>query len=308
MVLAAAFALLPEAAHAAPPEPSAKQIDLADQAFSRGLSLAAAGSWATALAEFERAGEVRMTPQIRFHIARCKAGLGRLVEAIGGMRLAVEQAAAANDEPLRIRLDAERRQLEARAPKLVLEVPGDLEPSHVTIDGFDVGPADFGRPLLRDPGVHVVRMERSRGTTVERSIELAEGQTVVVDLAKDMRPATGAAEPSAPSHERSLAPAIVAGSIGLACLGTAAVFFVMREDAIAELDRGCVRGVCDRSLEPVADRGRTMTAVSASFAVVGVAAIATGVVLYFTGRERVPASARIADAIARSAGGTVARF
>jgi hypothetical protein len=81
--------------------------------------------------------------------------------------------------------------------------------------------------------------------------------------------------------------------LGVSCLGAAAAFFVVRQNAIAELDRECVANVCDRSLEPVAERGRSMTALSVAFATAGAVAVGAAVVLMLTRHDAAQRSARV---------------
>jgi hypothetical protein len=60
--------------------------------FRDGLSLEAAGDWAGALTRFEQVAKVRFTPQVRFHVARCKEHLGRMTEALGDYRISEYEA------------------------------------------------------------------------------------------------------------------------------------------------------------------------------------------------------------------------
>lgn len=250
----------------------------AEAAFTRGLTLAEAGSWAQARAEFERAGAVRMTPQIRFQIARCNAKLGRMVEALGGMRLAVQQAATTNDEVLRARLDEELRKLDARVPRVILRVEKPDARDRITIDDFEVAPVDVGRPVPADPGVRTVRVHRGDAVVFEKTIELREGSTQALVV-----PATvETTEPVADEgSSRWTTPVVASGVAGVVLLGASAVFFVLRQNAIAELDRSCSADrVCDRSFEHVADEGRTSSALSIGFGAAGLVALGTAVYLF----------------------------
>ncbi len=60
--------------------------------FQQATELERAGNWAAALQRFREVGQVRMTPQVRFHIAVCEENLGRLVAALGGYELALAEA------------------------------------------------------------------------------------------------------------------------------------------------------------------------------------------------------------------------
>ena len=74
------------------PGSNARALEKARNLFRQGLSLEAAGNWAAALAKFQEVMKVKLTPQVRFHSARCSEQLGRLNEALGEYRLAEYEA------------------------------------------------------------------------------------------------------------------------------------------------------------------------------------------------------------------------
>src|SRR3978361_2048802 len=74
-----------------------KELSKARAQFQRAIELEQAGNYTTALETFRSVGEVRMTPQVRFHIATCEEKLGRLVTALGGYQLAFADADSVGD-------------------------------------------------------------------------------------------------------------------------------------------------------------------------------------------------------------------
>src|ERR1044071_10265846 len=62
----------------------ANELKRARAQFQQATELEQAGNWTAALQAFREVGQVRMTPQVRFHIAVCEEKLGRLVAALGG--------------------------------------------------------------------------------------------------------------------------------------------------------------------------------------------------------------------------------
>jgi hypothetical protein len=72
----------------------ADELKRARAQFQQATELEQAGNWAAALQQFREVGQVRMTPQVRFHIAVCEEKLGRLVAALGGYELALAEADA----------------------------------------------------------------------------------------------------------------------------------------------------------------------------------------------------------------------
>src|SRR5260221_658363 len=69
-----------------------KELSKARALFQRAIELEQAGNYTQALEQFRDVGQVRMTPQVRFHIATCEEKLGRLVTALGGYELALADA------------------------------------------------------------------------------------------------------------------------------------------------------------------------------------------------------------------------
>ena len=75
-----------------------KELSKARANFQRAIELEQAGNYTTALETFRDVGQVRMTPQVRFHIATCEEKLGRLVTALGGYQLAFADADTVGDD------------------------------------------------------------------------------------------------------------------------------------------------------------------------------------------------------------------
>jgi hypothetical protein len=55
---------------------SQDDLDRARNLFRQGLSLEAAANWAAALGKFQDVARVKLTPQVRFHIARWYRAFG----------------------------------------------------------------------------------------------------------------------------------------------------------------------------------------------------------------------------------------
>src|ERR1700709_2776077 len=94
-----------------------KELSKARANFQRAIELEQAGNYTTALETFRDVGQVRMTPQVRFHIATCEEKLGRLVTALGGYQLAFADADSVGDD---FKGEVERAvtRLQASIPKL----------------------------------------------------------------------------------------------------------------------------------------------------------------------------------------------
>ena len=73
------------------------ELSEARAAFQRGIELEQAKNWGGALKQFRQVGQVKMTPQVRYHIALCEENLGKLVAALGGYELALADAESVGD-------------------------------------------------------------------------------------------------------------------------------------------------------------------------------------------------------------------
>src|SRR5688572_15513005 len=80
--------LLPSAARA----DDKQELVRARAQFQQAIELEQAGNYAAAVQAFREVGQVRMTPQVRFHIAVCEEKLGRWVAALGSFELALQAA------------------------------------------------------------------------------------------------------------------------------------------------------------------------------------------------------------------------
>src|SRR5271157_3604817 len=96
------------------------ELSKARAKFQQAIELEETGNYADALALFRDVGQVRMTPQVQFHIAACEEKLGRLLAALGGYELALKSAAAVGPE---FQQETEKRAnaVRARIPQLVIE-------------------------------------------------------------------------------------------------------------------------------------------------------------------------------------------
>ena len=162
-----------------------------------GLSLEAAGDWARALARFERVAEVRLTPQVRFHVARCKEHLGRFTEALGEYRISEYEAERDGLVEL-AEITQARQSLEARVPKLELRRGTGAERAAVRLDGVELGQrtAQFGV----DPGPHLVTATKPGWRDFEYAFVADEGARIVVEITLDALPV------SPPDHRDASRP------------------------------------------------------------------------------------------------------
>ncbi len=292
---------------------SPEQLEQARTRYDQGLSQEAAGDWAGALATFENVGRVKMTPQVRFHVAHCKEGLGRLVEALGGYRLAeyeAGQAQAAAD--VLSEISQARAVLEERVPKLILERGEGTASGEIALDGVVLGQTSIGAEVPLDPGSHVVSVKLGDGRHFERTVRLKAGdkQQLHLDVppalqpessgppARAADPTSAAAAPAADAQaegDSGSALPWVFGGVGVGGLVAAGVFVAMKNSAANELDEGCLGRTCPDTLGGTQRRGERYATLAGVALGVGVVGVGTAVVM-LVGRsagDPPPAHARV---------------
>jgi hypothetical protein len=303
------------------PASSQEDLERARSLFRQGLSLEAAGNWAAALSKFQDVAKVKLTPQVRFHSARCSEQLGRLNEALGEYRLA-EYEAGQQGLPELAAIAQSRQALEGRVPKLIIRRGKGTESARIQLDGTDLGESQIGQPIAVDPGPHSVNVRLSPGREFQQAAVVKESETVEVPLVapdQGASPAVAGAPPAgadhggAPPKGGSAVPWII-GGVGVAGLAASGVFYVLRQGAKSDLDSACRGSLCPSSVQDTQSRGQTYTTVS--MVALGVGVVGVGVATYLlvtgsssgSGREQafVPV-----DVVALPSGGSVtvrARF
>lgn len=267
---------------------SAAELERARGQFQQALSLEVAGDWAGALTKLDEVARVRLTPQVRFHIARCKEHLGRLTEALGDYRLAESQGARLEPSE-RKAISLAREQLEAKLPKLVVERPDSLVEATIELDGVELGASQIGREIAADPGEHRITVRNLAGKSFEKVVVLREGTTEQVDLTPPpgffSSAASGTRAPVATTSPGA-APAAtqtprvwpyLAVGVGTVGLASAAALWSVRNDAKNELAEGCNGSVCPERLRDVQARGELASTLAPIALGVGAAALVSAI-------------------------------
>ena len=269
---------------------SASDLERGRSLYREGLSLEAAGDWKAALQKFQDVARIRLTPQVRFHMARTKEHLGRLTEALGDYRMAEYEAARVRAPELGLISEA-RRNLQQRVPRLVLEQQGPRGVQRLTLDGVELGQNQLGLELAVDPGRHTVEAVWADGAKLEQTVDAREGHTTRVLLRQpESSASSGPLEVAAgPARSERASPRvrrvwpIVLGSAGLAGIATGAGLLYLREEALSKLESGCGpdHEDCPDSLKGTYDRGKLYSWLGPVVAGAGVAAVGAAVTLWF---------------------------
>lgn len=259
-----------------------QELSKARATYKQGLSLEAAGDWGSALAKFEQVAKVKLTPQVRFHIARCKENLGRLNEALGDYRVAEYEAEQASASELP-EIAKARQALEARIPKLVIVRGEGAESARIELDGVELGEAKLGREVGVDPGPHRIVARVPKGQ-FEENVTVAEGEVKEISLVApdDLSPADTGTPVTPPPEQppatvdvqpsKSALPWII-GGVGVASLAASGFFFLQKNAAESDLEDACRNDVCPRSKQSLQDDGERaalLTNVTLGIGVVGI--------------------------------------
>jgi len=277
---------------------SDEQLAEARSLFSEALSQEAAGDWAGALEKMQKVARVKLTPQVRYHLARCKEHLGRHTEALGEYRLAEAEAKKA-DAPELEEISRAREDLESRVPKLVVTLPAKAAGARVTLDGVELGPSQLGNEIPVNPGRH--RLVAKLGDREwQKRFKAVEGRIAEVNL----KPPSGKGDASAEDERGDAKPAAgeggsslpwIAAGVGAVGLIGAGVFYGLHIGAENELETSCRGSVCPESAKETqesSDRYRVLSQVSLGVGAVGLGA---ATILWLTGgsSSEEKASARI---------------
>jgi hypothetical protein len=270
---------------------SGAELSAARQTFVEGKDFEKRGAWDEALLRFKAVARVKMTPQVRFHIALCEENLGRLVSAMRGFELAAEEARQAGATAVEVAEKAPERvaALKKRVGTVTVHVNGKLIDSSVTLDGVPLLPSSFDAAIPVDPGAHVVLVLSAEGKGSSRTeVTVAEhGEAQVTVTVADALFSPPKPKPLEPKPEKgSRLPAYLVGSVGLAALAGSAVFYGLEVVTINTLRREARCDAqdhgCDPAYQSLGDTGRVYSVVSPIALGVGVAGLATAGVLWFT--------------------------
>ncbi len=166
--------------------PDKEELSKARARFQQATELEQAGNWAAALQQFREVGQVRMTPQVRYHIALCEEKLGKLVAALGGFELALSEAESLGPD-FHKEVEDKTNALRERIPKLVIERGEGAEAATIELDGVALGASSIGIEVPLDPGPHQIAARSSGYEAYTETVEVPEKETkrVTVSLEQD---------------------------------------------------------------------------------------------------------------------------
>lgn len=305
----AAVALVAAALVAGAPTParaqSASDLAAARDLFAKAEKDEAKHDYAAALDALRRAGAIKMTPGIRFHIALCEENTGDIVKALADYVAAQEHARAENNQDVLDVVGDAIEQLRPRVPTVKIVVPDDVgSHARVKLDGKDVPPSGWGVVIPLEVGPHVVEASAPGRATYRASIAAKEHEATVLDVrlapapiapAPAVRTATPAAPrssddrgesaPSGDARTRTGAVAFTVATVVLVAGGVGA--FAFAGSAQSDAREACAVGACDADKTKV----RTWDAVALGSWVAAAAAGTIAIVLWTRPSHAAPRAA-----------------
>lgn len=331
-VAALALAALPRTALAGPTEaggnaPKAGSVKsdpaAATSLFYEARALMRKGQYAAACPKLEESMRLDYGIGTEFNLADCNEHLGKTATAWSGF-LDVAAAAKAAGQPKRESVARDRaKAIEARVPKLVVEVPKPTSGMEVRRDGVVVGSAEWGTAVPVDPGTHHVVVSAPGKAPWSASAHAVDGSTVRVKVPGELPDAiavaapvqttvpamtsltSGAADAPPPtldfpepvvedgSTQRTIG--WIVGAAGLAGLGVGAGFGIDSLSKRNDADGHCIGDLCDATGVQLRDDAIRSGNVATIATIAGGAALLGGIVLVVTapsGSERPAREAR----------------
>jgi PEGA domain len=272
-------------ASAQQPTEDLKPLDTyeAHQHFSQGVKLYAEGDFGPALAQFQRAYEVRPHFRVLYNIAQCHYQLRDYVQAHAALARFLVEGGTTLDPARRAKIESDVADLARRIARV--DIHSNVRGAVVYVDGRRVGTTPLPAGLEVNEGQRLVSIESTTQGTKQRSLLLVGGerQTIAVNFE---RPAPGSAwndaraRPGASlaaSTESRLGPGFVLATTGALVFGVGAgvtgyLAITAQKERRADLDR---LGVPPSEL--AADERRIRTFALTSDALLGGAIVCAGV-------------------------------
>ena len=228
--------------------------------FQRALELEQAENFAGALVLYREVGAVKMTPQVRYHIALCEEKLGQLVSALGGYELAMTMGTDMPEDFV-AEVQTSIDELRARIPKLIIRRGEGAEAASISLDGVLLGQASIGSEIPLNPGPHTV-FAQSRGyEDYQQTVSMTAGSTETLSITMDEivvpEPEKPPVVPAKKEPRFGVAPYVIAGT-GLGTAITGGVLLGVSQLKVAKIKDICGDFDCSTVDDSSKDRAREL--------------------------------------------------
>lgn len=285
------------------PQPPARDPAAAEALFERGKDLVSQGRIADACAAFAESQRLDPAGGTLLRLALCHEAQGKLASAWVEFTEVARVSREGSGEPAKLRERVRIAQehiawLAPRIPRLVVSVApaARVEGLRVTAGALPRDEGTWGVALPVDPGDVEIAATAPGRAPFHTTVPLAEAQQVTVDVPPlpSIPPPSNAVPPGA-SPASSPPPAatiwrpvgIAIGALGVVALGVGTYFGVRAIGKWNDASSVCPAASCnDPGAVSNASDARDAARVADFTLAGGVAALATGVVLYFVGAPR----------------------
>jgi len=283
----------------------------AQVAYERGVDAFRAGDFANACRLLSESYHLEPHPGVLFTWATCELRADRLASAAqhyqdflnAVAKLPVAERVA--QEERRRSAQRERAQILPELPYLTVVVSASVQrSSSVLRDGVPLLPSAQGVEVPVDPGEHSIVFVGSDGARTEQRVVLArrEHKTVVLGFAnareaeRAVAPVSTHSEPAPMPRGNATSPWVyVTGGIGVAGLLTGTISGVMALRDKHVVDSNCAGAACTARGKDSADAGRTEATVSTIGFGVGLAGLASSIIIYLVDSPGAPTRAQHAQ-------------
>lgn len=224
-------------------------------------------------------------PGALFYAADCEERRGRLATAWAMFRQLDETMAA--DDGRRDEVRQRLSTLTPRVPHVVVSiakpVDGELSNPHVTRDGVELKAASLDTSIPIDPGAHTFAVWADGRARTEKVVDVREGESLNVSLDLGGRVSSAPpTPPSAPSKARMIG-GVTTAVFGLGGMIAGAVMGGIAKSSYDDSDGHCNDDDrCDQTGVDIRADARALGDAGTVVFFVGVAAVVTGAIVWFT--------------------------
>jgi hypothetical protein len=287
-----------------PATATAVQREQAQSRYKRGKERYDAADYPAAYQEFSASLDIVASPNARLYAARSLERMGRLVEAYAEYGRTAVEAKELEHEDGRYGKAGEAASAERAllAPKLGFVEVTVAHPSDATklvVAGGEIRRAGWTEPVPVMPGTVDLELDSPDRAPVKTQTTVGASAHVRVSLDADAgagqavppRPPPVDTAPQPGAMGWTLPAGIAAGAVGVAGFVTFAVAGAISLSTYGDLQKACPGGPCPPSKQGEVSDGQTQKTVAnvgLVIGLVGVAASATLLVLYFTHKHASP--------------------
>lgn len=241
--------------------------------FDEGKAALDRGAYDDACPKLAESYRLDPAPGALFFAADCEEKRGRLATAWAKFRELDDTMAP--DDGRRQEVKARLAALDPRVPRVTVSLSkesGELDGASIQRDGVELKAATFGTAVPTDPGSHVFTLHVPGRAATSKTVDVAEGANVQVELAPG----------AAPSKGRMIAGVTVA-AVGVASMIAGAVLGGVAKSDYDASDPHCDdANRCDQQGVDIRDSARTLGDAGTAVFFVGAGALVVGSIVWLT--------------------------